>query len=643
MSPLPMMCAGMPRNPSSGIDEMPCKFTATPAAADEHFVKHGMSQYMRLKVQFGWQSMLLDTLGPQHDVSDGDPRLAMVRRPLSARFDPCQIQQWLDACDRYHHHKILNKYRIASSLRELIHRGHMRLINVRRGVVEVVSEPVRYFALSYVWGESMARYAKKRTQAESSNLGSKDDEIDWKEVPRTIADAVALLRDTSENYLWVDYLCINQHDKGEMASVISSMSAIYESAYATIVAADHTDADGGLYRFGVHEDAAELAMHFDVQNAVLPRRRKLESVLQDTKWSTRAWTYQEQLLSRRCIYFTRSEVFFRCGEAQCCETFTMSECGSPARRQSEDTELIPRRKRARKAVAVEDRIRDKLPGSTFSHYSSAVEAFTKRDLTHEGDRLDAFMGVLDRLQPAKIDATSRVALSGLPVKGFLQALFWTYNSATGLDAMPKDWAKRIESDQRASRSLPSWSWAGWTGSVQFPVQSEHHDAVDAKVIDSFNVVLDKPRSALPYNKKISSDCVTVHLEVRCIPCFVAKSKVQDSTSPLQKYEICLPDSRLAEGAHDMEAGNEVSIRGECLGIFWARPEYMIDMLGRRLSDSLISMDHGDEWRFSMLLKRFKDSRIAHRIAVISHADVHLSPPGRARLKSLASDTYVQLQ
>ncbi len=36
-------------------------------------------------------------------------------------------------------------------------------------------------------------------------------------------------------------------------------------------------------------------------------------------WSSRAWTYQEGLLSRRRLLFTESQVYFQCMEMHCWE------------------------------------------------------------------------------------------------------------------------------------------------------------------------------------------------------------------------------------------------------------------------------------------------------------------------------------
>jgi hypothetical protein len=46
-----------------------------------------------------------------------------------------------------------------------------------------------------------------------------------------------------------------------------------------------------------------------------------------SNWTTRAWTYQEALLSPRCLYFTPHQVYFECSLVQCCES--LDERNSP--------------------------------------------------------------------------------------------------------------------------------------------------------------------------------------------------------------------------------------------------------------------------------------------------------------------------
>jgi Heterokaryon incompatibility protein (HET) len=72
------------------------------------------------------------------------------------------------------------------------------------------------------------------------------------ELPRTIADAIALCEQIGERYLWVDALCIQQDDEKDKARQIRNMGCIYRSAVLTIVnasAGQHTNAKTPLLGF----------------------------------------------------------------------------------------------------------------------------------------------------------------------------------------------------------------------------------------------------------------------------------------------------------------------------------------------------------------------------------------------------------
>jgi hypothetical protein len=52
--------------------------------------------------------------------------------------------------------------------------------------------------------------------------------------------------------------------------------------------------------------------------------RTLKQQISASKWVTRAWTYQEAILSPRCIYFTQHQVYFECNVDQRCESIVDS-------------------------------------------------------------------------------------------------------------------------------------------------------------------------------------------------------------------------------------------------------------------------------------------------------------------------------
>jgi hypothetical protein len=92
------------------------------------------------------------------------------------------------------------------------------------------------------------------------------------------------------------------------------MHLIYEKACFTIVAAGRQNANtplAGLFSLWSPEPARELILPTDSMN-ISPVRPTLPNLLAETTWAKRGWTFQEDVLSRCCLYFTATEVFYSC-------------------------------------------------------------------------------------------------------------------------------------------------------------------------------------------------------------------------------------------------------------------------------------------------------------------------------------------
>ena len=135
-----------------------------------------------------------------------------------------------------------------------------------------------------------------------------DGSIIFEEFWRTIHDAVSLCRELGEHYLWVDSMCITQNipDKHNQ---MKSIEAVYRGATLTLVAAAGDDADvrlpcfnGKLFTFR--------------QRLARIQGLSLANISTDFETSvdrpSRAWTYQERLLSRRLLIFTKDRTYFQC-------------------------------------------------------------------------------------------------------------------------------------------------------------------------------------------------------------------------------------------------------------------------------------------------------------------------------------------
>jgi hypothetical protein len=302
---------------------------------------------------------------------------------------------------------------------------------LQRKIIPSVPD-MRYLALSYVWGQQPKRGKESSTIVRAGELPHN--------IPRVILDAMKLVISLDLRYLWVDRFCIDQDKQVEKHQEISHMGDIYEGASATIIAASSGAYDDCLP--GVSTSRA--ACHFVriSEKTSLQVLRTITKMLQSTKWNTRAWTYQEFCMSRRCLVFTDDQVHFICRRGTTCEGVeqaVLSELPADERRC-----LDPR-------ILHED---TRLDAPTFHRHLSA---YSKRTLSYDIDGLNAFRGILSRSQSAtywgvpifKSDSAPDSAIVGAQHRaltpfhqGFSVGLAW----ATGYDSTGR------------RHGLPSWSW-----------------------------------------------------------------------------------------------------------------------------------------------------------------------------------------
>ncbi|ORY04132.1 hypothetical protein BCR34DRAFT_591333 [Clohesyomyces aquaticus] len=232
------------------------------------------------------------------------------------------------------------------------------------------------------------------------------------------------------------------------------MGSIYRGAWATIVALSSPDPETGLPRVSSAFDGI-CQQSFSIGDYEL--RTVMKTLLQwikESKWATRAWTYQEAVLSARCLYLTPDQVYFECNAMQCCEALDETRspfhndvsvhngnvrcrCGDPDLATFHSTGIF-RDTLSRGLSTVANNRLDK--------YEEVIKAYTKREMTYSSDALNACGAVLERLEKCDL---GRGFHWGLPIDCLQQSLLWTQPSGLG----------------RPREGFPSWSWAGWTGSV----------------------------------------------------------------------------------------------------------------------------------------------------------------------------------
>lgn len=137
--------------------------------------------------------------------------------------------------------------------------------------------------------------------------------IDWRQLPATLADAVAVTRSLGIKYLWIDAICIAQDDDADKTKEIKEMGNIYKNARVTIAAASARSVHNGFLHRNIPTDVPLPILRQEGGYNTL-WVRKLPVTLPDELLDSRGWALQEYLLSPRVLYYGSRDIFWKCQE-----------------------------------------------------------------------------------------------------------------------------------------------------------------------------------------------------------------------------------------------------------------------------------------------------------------------------------------
>lgn len=319
-----------------------------------------------------------------------------------------------------------------------------RLIDVRQMCIVEGNSESRYLALSYVWGHSKTLRTTGKNKAELEMEAGLSDRIE--ELPKTIKDAIALVEELGERYLWVDGLCITQDDDEDKANQMTAMDVIYGSAVLTIAATSGNNANAGLAggrtKLRTFTQLVEKVQGLPLAN----RPTTFDKTIDESTWNTRAWAFQERVLSSRVLFVADQRCFFTCHHRP--DAFMESV-------DNMESGLIGR------PIPILDRdySRNFISSSrtvNILSYSRILRDYTSRQLTYTTDILNAFKGVEARLRPLfRSDL-----LFGIPRSELDSQILW----------QPDEPMTRRRDPLTGLPIFPSWSWAGWVGKVRCSIQ-----------------------------------------------------------------------------------------------------------------------------------------------------------------------------
>ena len=360
----------------------------------------------------------------------------------------------------YSRNALLNYERINSWIRKC-NKSHQSCYTVYNGppytikcidcqTHTVVKVPIttKYFALSYVWGATGQGGLKRPRQYQLSNQKLQD-------VPRTIQDAILVVNRLGGRYLWVDQVCVNQEDMVEKHEQISKMNLIYSSAWLTIITPANEDCDQRIP--GVSAARAEQLFFGGSHKLELRygwNGTYLRTEICRTKWSTRGWTYQEFILSRRCLFLTSQRAHFVCDVG--------------VRSEVDEEHVLPPQTEGplwKLSCLRKDKVIRGL--NTHDMFMYHLASYSKRSLSFDSDYLNAFKGVIGHLEIRTVWGLPLWAPEPLNTelargKFYVLVAFSLLHSVChSRGSVPKTVESNAGYFHDRIDCFPTWTWAGW--------------------------------------------------------------------------------------------------------------------------------------------------------------------------------------
>ena len=317
---------------------------------------------------------------------------------------------------------------------------HLRLVPAEPGH--------RYACLSHCWGKAQSVVKTTRATLELFSTSG----VSLAELPKTFRDAVRICCKLNIRSIWIDSLCIVQDDSNDWFDQAGRMASIFDNAYITIAASKAKDSRSGC--FGKVERAyrgsplpgfdklfirriVPLPLHFGwrVSKDSDPTDENNKNLQQYWPLLTRAWVFQEILLSKRVIHYGATEVLWQCG----------------SKFQHQGT-IIPRYT-VHPSSALPKMLRSYGNSVTLDHvllWHDMVSDYCTRELTFSKDRLPALAAVARYMSGLRLNDAY---LAGLWHRTLIYDLTW-------LVMQPHNRQSRLD--------IPTWSWAkcptpiGWS-------------------------------------------------------------------------------------------------------------------------------------------------------------------------------------
>lgn len=384
----------------------------------------------------------------------------------------------------------------------------LRVIDCETRTLEMAPEDCHYVTLSYLWGQPE---------------GITEQSLPAKQLP-TIEDAITVTLRLGFRYLWVDRICIDQSSVMDKDVLIKQMGQIYASAHLTIIAAAGLDPTYGLP--GVSQPRQETSARAEQIGPVslVELCTPTANGLLNSTWATRAWTFQEGILSKRRLIFTETATLY------ICHTDYLHDL-NPGYSSGFNYELLALTEFFY-CSRLPKQVQSSAGSSRFKEALTYIKAYSRRNLGFHEDALKAIVGILNYISNDKRFPTYH--FWGVPLSPLLkgdnrlenivkksEGGAWKYTPNEDVFEFALNWIHKDPCQRR--NGFPSWSPLGWNGSVDYPLQY-----VDIIISKDFDVRIrktkvedaeDRPflrhelkRGLIQYERKLK-DAISTELEI----------------------------------------------------------------------------------------------------------------------------------
>jgi hypothetical protein len=247
-------------------------------------------------------------------------------------------------------------------------------------------------------------------------------------------------------YLWVDRYCIPQNRPSKKQALINHMGAIYEHSAITIIAVAGSSPTHGLPGVDGTPRTGQLRLKVGQHSLVVGSMDGGKEIMH-SEWNHRGWTFQESLLSSRQLIFTDSQVYFQCPDMCCCESLSipLMDLRKGQRRPKRIPTILPILPRVEHGNIRTQNVEWRL--------GEWMSDFSRRELSQNNDALNAFSSIL---MTAKRLGWIYGHICGIPIFSTGKDLYKNTMMSSLL------WCISTGENYSRRRSLPSWTWLGWT-------------------------------------------------------------------------------------------------------------------------------------------------------------------------------------